>query len=120
MLYEVITCTRKRKVGDRDSIPSKEQLQLGLDYIKSNPIVRDVLLSGGDPFMLSDELIDWILGELDKIPHVEVVRIGTRTPVVLPYRITDNLIEILKKHNAIWINTHFNHPKEITAAAREA
>lgn len=113
-------CTRKRKVGDRDSIPSKEQLQLGLDYIKSNPVVRDVLLSGGDPFMLSDELIDWILGELDKIEHVEVVRIGTRTPVVLPYRITDSLIEILKNHNTIWINTHFNHPKEITLAAREA
>lgn len=113
-------CTRKRKVGDRDCIPSREEMQKGLEYIKGNPVVRDVLLSGGDPFMLSDELLDWILGELNKIEHVEVIRIGTRTPVVLPYRITDNLVEILKRHGTIWINTHFNHPKEITASSKEA
>lgn len=113
-------CTRKRKVGDRDCIPSKEQLQKGIDYIKNTPVVRDVLLSGGDPFMLPDDLLDWILGELDKIDHVEVVRIGTRTPVVLPFRITDKLVEMLKKHKVIWINTHFNHPKEFTASSKEA
>ncbi|MFA9465294.1 MAG: lysine 2,3-aminomutase [Velocimicrobium sp.] len=113
-------CTRKRKVGDYDCIPSKEQLQKGLDYIKATPVVRDVLLSGGDPFMLSEEMLDWILSELDKIEHVEVVRIGTRTPVVLPYRITDELVEMLKKHGTIWINTHFNHSKEITKESREA
>lgn len=113
-------CTRKRKVGDRDCIPTKEQLQKGIDYIKGNPVVRDVLLSGGDPFMLPNEMLDWILGELDKIEHVEVVRIGTRTPVVLPFRITDELVEMLKKHGTIWINTHFNHPKEITPSSREA
>ncbi|MGB8456056.1 MAG: lysine 2,3-aminomutase [Anaerocolumna sp.] len=113
-------CTRKRKVGDFDYIPLKEQLLKGIDYIKSNPVVRDVLLSGGDPFMLSDDFLDWILGELDKIEHVEVVRIGTRTPVVLPYRITDKLVEMLKKHGTIWINTHFNHPKEITPSAQAA
>lgn len=113
-------CTRKRKVGDRDCIPSKEQLQKGIDYIKNTTVIRDVLLSGGDPFMLPDELLDWILGELDKIEHIEVVRIGTRTPVVLPFRITDNLVEMLKRHGTIWINTHFNHPKEITAPSREA
>ena len=65
------------------------------------------LLSGGDPFLLSDEYLDWILAEVKKIPHVEVIRIGTRTPVVLPQRITDNLIDVLKKHHPIWINTHF-------------
>jgi len=113
-------CTRKRKVGDRDCIPSKEQMQKGIDYIKGNSAVRDVLLSGGDPFMLPDELLDWILGELEKIEHVEVVRIGTRTPVVLPFRITDKLVEMLKKHGTIWINTHFNHPNEITPSSREA
>jgi lysine 2,3-aminomutase len=113
-------CTRKRKVGDRECIPSKEEMEMGLEYIRNNPVVRDVLLSGGDPFMLSDELLDWILGELNKIEHVEVIRIGTRTPVVLPYRITDSLVEILKKHGVIWINTHFNHPKEITIASKEA
>ena len=113
-------CTRKRKVGDRDCIPSKEQMQKGIDYIKGNTAVRDVLLSGGDPFMLPDEMLDWILGELEKIEHVEVVRIGTRTPVVLPFRITDKLVEMLKKHGTIWINTHFNHPNEITPSSREA
>jgi len=114
-------CTRKRKVGDRDSIPSKEQMLQGIEYIKNNPVVRDVLLSGGDPFMLSTELLDWLLGELDKIEHIEVVRIGTRTPVVLPYRITDELVEMLKTHSkAIWINTHFNHPKEITDSSKKA
>ena len=100
-------CTRKRKVGDMDSIPSKEEIKKGIEYIKNTSAVRDVLLSGGDPFLLSDDYLDWILTELQKIPHVEVIRIGTRTPVVLPYRITDNLVTILKKHHPLWINTHF-------------
>lgn len=113
-------CTRKRKVGDIDFIPSKEQLLKGIEYIKKTPQVRDVLLSGGDPFMLPDSKIDWLLNELTAIPHVEIVRIGTRMPVVLPYRITDDLINILKKYQPIWINTHFNHPREITSSAKEA
>ena len=70
--------------------------------------------------MLSDEYLDWILGELRKISHIEVIRIGTRTPVVLPYRITDSLVNILKKHGTIWINTHFNHPREMTRSSKEA
>jgi lysine 2,3-aminomutase len=113
-------CTRKRKVGDTDFIPSKEQLQKGIDYIKRTPQVRDVLLSGGDPFMLPDSKLDWLLSELTAIPHVEVVRIGTRIPVVLPYRVTDGLVAILKKYQPLWINTHFNHPREMTASAKEA
>ncbi|MGP8331361.1 MAG: lysine 2,3-aminomutase [Methanosarcinaceae archaeon] len=113
-------CTRKRKVGDVDSIPEKEEVIKGIEYIKSNPAVRDVLLSGGDPFMLPDEYLDWILTELGDISHVEVIRIGTRMPVVLPYRITDELIEVLKKHHPLWINTHFNHPREITASSKNA
>jgi lysine 2,3-aminomutase len=113
-------CTRKRKVGDVDSIPSKIDIQAGLDYIRRTPVVRDVLLSGGDPLMLSDEYLDWILTELRKIEHVQVVRLGTRMPVVLPYRITESLVTMLKKHHPIWINTHFNHPREITASSREA
>lgn len=113
-------CTRKRKVGDIDHIPSKEKLEKGLEYIRNNPIIRDVLLSGGDPFLLSDSQLDWILGELNKIDHVEVIRIGTRTPVVLPYRITEGLIAVLKKHGNIWINTHFNHPKEMSDSAKVA
>lgn len=113
-------CTRKRKVGDIDFIPSKEQLKKGIDYIRNTPQVRDVLLSGGDPLMLPDRQIDWLLSEITAIPHVEIVRIGTRMPVVLPYRITDELITILKKYQPLWINTHFNHPREMTASAKKA
>ncbi|MCF7914696.1 MAG: lysine 2,3-aminomutase, partial [Spirochaetaceae bacterium] len=113
-------CTRKRKVGDNDYIPAKDQVQQGLDYIRSTPKVRDVLLSGGDPFMLSDEYLDWILTELRKIEHVEVIRIGSRMPVVLPYRITNELVAMLKKHHPVWVNTHFNHPRELTSSTRKA
>ncbi len=113
-------CTRKRKVGDVDSIPGRAAIQEGIDYIRKTEAVRDVLLSGGDPFLLSDEHLDWILTELRAIPHVEVIRIGTRTPVVLPYRITDSLVAMLKKHHPVWVNTHFNHPREITTSAKQA
>lgn len=113
-------CTRKRKVGDIDFIPSKKQLTAGIEYIKNSPQVRDVLLSGGDPLMMSDEKLDWLLSEISRIPHVEIIRIGTRMPVVLPYRITDELVSILKKYQPLWINTHFNHPNEITRSSKEA
>lgn len=113
-------CTRKRKVGDIDFIPSKEQLSEGIEYIRRTPQVRDVLLSGGDPLMLSDEKLDWLLTEIRNIPHVEIIRIGTRMPVVLPYRITDNLVSVMKKHHPLWINTHFNHPNEITTSSKQA
>jgi lysine 2,3-aminomutase len=113
-------CTRKRKVGDIDGIPSKQELLKGIEYIKNTPAVRDVLISGGDPFLLSDELIKWILDKLSSIKHVEVIRIGTRTPVVLPYRITDELIEILGQYDNLWLNTHFNHPREITGDSKQA
>jgi lysine 2,3-aminomutase len=113
-------CTRKRKVGDVDFVPSRSQLEKGIEYIKNTPQVRDVLLSGGDPFMLSDRMLDWLLSQISQIEHVEVIRIGTRMPVVLPYRITDSLLEVLKKYHPLWINTHFNHPREVTASAREA
>lgn len=113
-------CTRKRKVGDVDSIPDRSQLQQGLEYIRNTPEIRDVLLSGGDPLMLSDDYLDWILSELDKIEHVQVVRIGSRMPVVLPYRITDELVDMLKKHHPVWLNTHFNHPREMTKSSRLA
>lgn len=113
-------CTRKRKVGDVDCIPSAETIEQGLAYLRDTPQVRDVLLSGGDPLLLSDDHLDWILTEVQKIPHVQIVRIGSRTPVVLPYRITDQLVAMLKKHHPLWFNTHFNHPREITASSREA
>jgi lysine 2,3-aminomutase len=113
-------CTRKRKVGDSEYIPNKTEIKKGVEYIKKHTQVRDVLLSGGDPLMLSNGYLDWILSEINKIPHVEIIRLGSRMPVVLPYRITDELIEILKKHKNLWLNTHFNHPREITASSKEA
>ncbi|MDF1617191.1 lysine 2,3-aminomutase [Petrocella sp. FN5] len=107
-------CTRKRKVGDTDYCPSLKDYESGIAYIEEHKEVRDVLLSGGDPFLLPDELIESLLERLSSIKHVEVIRIGTRTPVVLPYRITETLVNILKKHKNLWINTHYNHPKELT------
>jgi len=113
-------CTRKRKVGDVDSIPDREEILAGIEYIRNTPQIRDVLLSGGDPFMLSDDYLDWILTELHTIPHVEVIRIGTRVPVTLPFRVTDDLVAMLKKHHPLWVNMQFNHPKEMTGSAQTA
>lgn len=113
-------CTRKRKVGDVDQTLTRDDLKDGIDYIKRTPAIRDVLLSGGDPFLLSDDMIDWVLSAIRRIPHVEIIRVGTRTPVVLPQRITESLVKILKKYHPLWINTHFNHPREITASSSYA
>jgi lysine 2,3-aminomutase len=113
-------CTRKRKVGDVDSIPSKSDIMKGIDYIEKTPEIRDVLLSGGDPFMLSTDYLNWILTKLQNISHVEVIRLGTRVPAVLPYRINDHLVNMLKKHHPIWVNTQFNHPRELTTSSIES
>ena len=113
-------CTRKRRVGDVNAIPAVSEIKEGIAYIAGHPEIRDVLLSGGDPLMLPDSMLDWILTELQNIPHVEVLRIGSRVPVVLPYRITDELVAILKKHNPLFLNTHFNHPREVTTSSKEA
>ncbi|MFQ5329636.1 MAG: lysine 2,3-aminomutase [Thermodesulfobacteriota bacterium] len=113
-------CTRKRRVGDTDSIADRAGLEAAIDYIKKKPQIRDVLLSGGDPLMLSDANLDWILSRLRDIEHVEIIRVGSRLPVVLPYRITDGLVNVLKKYHPIYLNTHFNHPRELTASSREA
>jgi lysine 2,3-aminomutase len=113
-------CTRKRKVGDIDCLPGRADVAKGIEYIRNTPQVRDVLLSGGDPFLMKEDYLDWILTELRKIDHVEIIRIGTRTPVVLPQRITEELVTMLRKHHPIWINTHFNHPREFTDESRKA
>lgn len=113
-------CTRKRKVGDVDYIPDKKTIKKGIAYLKKQKNVRDVLLSGGDPLMLPDDYLEWILKELRAISHIEIIRIGTRMPVVLPYRITPALVRMLKKYHPLWINTHFNHPCEIVKSSREA
>jgi len=113
-------CTRRRMAGQTDQALPLNRFKRALEYIRANPQIRDVLISGGDPFTLSDDRLEFILFNLRSIPHVEIIRIGTRTPVVLPMRITDHLIEVLKKYHPIWINTHFNHPEELTAEARAA
>lgn len=107
-------CTRRRTVGEEDFAISDEEIDAAVDYIAKNRAIRDVLISGGDPLTLSDGKLEKIIAKLREIDHVEIVRIGTRVPVVLPMRITPGLLNMLKKYHPIWINTHFNHPKEIT------
>jgi lysine 2,3-aminomutase len=113
-------CTRKRMVGTARMHVTEESLQAGYAYIRKHPEIREVLLSGGDPLLLPDEKIGEILQELRAIPSVEVIRIGSRVPCTLPMRITDNLVAILKHFHPLYINTHFNHPDEITPEAAEA
>ncbi len=113
-------CTRRRTVGEEDFAISEVEIDAAVDYITKNAAIRDVLISGGDPLTLGDEKLECIIAKLRKIDHVEIIRIGTRAPVVLPMRITPELLAMLKKYQPIWINTHFNHPKEITAASAKA
>ncbi|MDL2239505.1 lysine 2,3-aminomutase [Bacteroidales bacterium OttesenSCG-928-L14] len=113
-------CTRRRFAGQTDSESPSDRIQKAIDYIARTPVVRDVLLSGGDALMVSDDMLESIIKRLREIPHVEIIRLGTRTPVVCPQRITDNLVNMLKKYHPIWVNTHFNHSNEITAEATEA
>ena len=113
-------CTRKRKVGDNNRGTTERDIDLGVAYIKAHPEIRDVLLSGGDPFILSTSHLERIIRKVKEIPHVQVIRIGTRTPVVMPQRITDELVRMLKKYHPVWINTHFNHPREFTPEAVQA
>jgi lysine 2,3-aminomutase len=112
-------CTRKRKVGDSGKI-SMKYIQTGLDYIAAHPEIRDVILSGGDPLMLTDSNLEKILAGLRAIPHVEIIRIGTKMPCVLPMRITSKLTKMLRKYHPLYVNTHFNHPWECTAEAKKA
>ncbi len=113
-------CTRRRMAGATDRVRSIPELDQCIDYIRQTPAVRDVLLSGGDPLMMSDGKLEYILRKLRAIPHVEVIRIGTRAPVVIPYRITGELCRMLAKYHPVWVNTHFNHPREITTDSRQA
>ena len=113
-------CTRRRFAGQKDAGLPVDQIDLAIDYIAAHPEVRDVLLSGGDALLVSDERLEYIIQRLRAIPHVEIVRIGSRTPVVCPQRITPELCDMLKKYHPIWLNTHFNHPNEITAESAAA
>ncbi len=113
-------CTRRRFAGQKDAASPSERIEKAIDYIARTPQVRDVLLSGGDALLMSDDRIEYILKRLREIPHVEIIRFGTRTPVVMPQRITDEFCEMVKKYHPIWLNTHFNHPNEITPESAAA
>lgn len=122
-------CTRKRKVGDDHKNPSMDDINRGIEYISSHPDIRDVLISGGDPLLISNNRLDEILGKLKEIRHLQIIRIGTRVPCVWPQKIIEDkeLIEVLKKHTPqslrqpqFYINTHFNHPNEITDESYQA
>ncbi|MBQ1242133.1 MAG: lysine 2,3-aminomutase [Oscillospiraceae bacterium] len=113
-------CTRRRFAGQSDCNVPRKNIDLCIEYVRNHPEIRDVLLSGGDCLMVSDETLEYIISSLRAIPHVEIVRLGSRTPVVMPQRITPELCNILKKYHPVWLNTHFNTPNEITEEAAKA
>ena len=113
-------CTRSRVVGHGALHPARSRLEQAFDYIRSNPQIRDVLISGGDPLTMSDERLNWILTNLRNIPHVEIVRIGTKVPAVLPQRITPQLVRMLRRHHPLMMSLHFTHPDECTPESYKA
>lgn len=113
-------CTRSRVVGHGEILPNEMRLTKAFEYIRRTPAIRDVLISGGDPLALSEDKLDWMLGELRSIPHVEFVRIGTKMPAVLPQRITPQLCRVLRKYHPLWMSVHFLHPDECTPEANQA
>ena len=113
-------CTRRRAVGEEDCPITEHALQQAISYIRTHEEIRDVLISGGDPLTMGTEKLEHIISALRAIDHVEIIRIGTRVPVVMPMRITAELTDMLRKYHPIWINTHFNHPNELTPEAARA
>ncbi|MHB8419343.1 MAG: KamA family radical SAM protein [Myxococcales bacterium] len=113
-------CTRKRKVADPTSAAARAQIEGGLAYIEAHREIRDIVISGGDPLSLSDERLDYLLGRLRAIPHVEIFRLGTRNLVTLPQRVTDDFVKMVRRYHPVYVNTHFNHPKECTREAFDA
>lgn len=113
-------CTRSRIVGDPSATFSRSEFDMQIEYLKNTPQVRDVLLSGGDPLTLAPKLLDELLGRLREIPHIEIIRIGSRVPVFMPQRVTDELCDTLQKYHPLWLNIHVNHPNEISQELAEA
>ena len=113
-------CTRSRVVGRRQLAADTGRLERAIDYIRDTPAVRDVVVSGGDPLLLSDERLAWLLGRLRAVPHVEVIRIGTKVPAVLPQRVTPALVRVLRRYHPLWMSLHFTHPDECTPESRRA
>ena len=113
-------CTRKHFTAQDQVFPAKDEYQQALDYIRSTPKIAEVILSGGDPLTLSDQKLEKICYDLRQIPHVEIIRVGTRVPVVNPFRVTNELAKMFRSHKPVYIMTHFNHPRELTESAAEA
>jgi lysine 2,3-aminomutase len=113
-------CTRSRIVGDPSATFSRDEFEMQLEYLKRTPQVRDVLLSGGDPLVLAPKILEEILSRLREIPHIEILRIGSRVPVFMPMRITEELTDMLQKYHPFWLNIHVNHSNEITAELADA
>ena len=113
-------CTRSRLVGHGAIQPSKSRWQKIIDYVEATPTIRDVLISGGDPLTLSDDRLEWLLARLRQIGHIDIIRIGTKIPVVLPQRITPRLVKMLRKFHPLWMSLHFTHPDECSAEAYQA
>ncbi len=113
-------CTRSRIVGDPSATFSRAEFEAQIEYLKRTPQVRDVLLSGGDPLVLAPKLLEELLGRLREIPHIEIIRLGTRVPVFMPMRVTDELCDVLQKFHPLWMNIHVNHPNEISAELAQA
>ena len=113
-------CQRKRNIGETDSIQSQEVIDESIAYIRDNKNIREVLITGGDPFTLSDSQLESCIKAVREIPHVQIIRIGTRAPATFPQRITQKLVDMLKKYHPLYVNVHFNHPKELTADAKLA
>lgn len=113
-------CQRRRNIGCSFGMTPKDMINESINYIRENKEIRDVLITGGDPFTLNNDRLEWILSSIRHIPHVEIIRLGTRVPVTLPMRITKNLCNLLKKYHPLYINTHFNHPIEICEYSKTA
>jgi lysine 2,3-aminomutase len=113
-------CTRSRIVGDPAETFSRSDIEMQIEYLRRTPQVRDVLLSGGDPLTLAQGLLEELLTKLREIPHIEIIRIGSRVPVFMPQRVTAELTEMLQRFHPLWLNIHVNHPNEITAELAEA
>lgn len=113
-------CTRSRMVGRGSVYPSRKRLEKAIQYIQARPEIRDVLLSGGDPLTLNEDQLEWILYQLRRIPHVEIIRLGTKIPAVLPQRVTPKLVRMLRRYHPLWMSLHFTHPDECTPESYRA
>lgn len=113
-------CQRRRNFGEVDLPQTRETLERSIQYIRDNEEIRDILITGGDPFTMTDTFLEWILSELRAIKHVEIIRFGSRVPVTMPQRITESLVNMLSRYHPVFVNTHFNHPQEITTESKAA